>query len=115
MGLAPPRLLQPGGAPPLACTTRQTGVPLGACLDQGPGFYTRVARCQYAGAGAAESILNIGHFERAVATLMQRTAALGLRHLLGCWRGSADLRTDLALTGPLPGGIWRLVGKKGHI
>ena len=40
VGLAPPRPLQPGGAPPLACTTRQKGVPLGACLDQGPGFYT---------------------------------------------------------------------------
>ena len=31
---------QGAGAPPLACTTRQKGVPLGACLDQGPGFYT---------------------------------------------------------------------------
>ena len=40
VGLAPPRPLQPGGAPPLACTTRQKGVPLGACLGQGPGFYT---------------------------------------------------------------------------
>ena len=44
VGLAPPRPLQPGGAPPLACTTRQKGVPLGACLDQGPGFYTEAAR-----------------------------------------------------------------------
>ena len=43
VGLAPPRPLQPGGAPPLACTTRQKGVPLGACLDQGPGFYTAVS------------------------------------------------------------------------
>ena len=61
VGLAPPRPLPPGGAPPLACTTRQKGVPLGACLGQGPGFYTDVSSpvgcCSLFAIGSNEFVL----------------------------------------------------------